>query len=132
MPQITSIVLADREATPVNHTFVLSTSANGVARLVNGVSGVPIGNEVVTISSRKSGSRYKSKAVIALPTVQTQTINGISVPVVVRQEFCEISFTVDETSTTQERKNLVGMAEALVKATQTALMDVFVNLNPPI
>lgn len=132
MPQITSVVLADRETTPVNHTFLPSTSPNGVARLVNSVSGVPIGNEVLTISSRKSGSRYKSKAVLALPVVQTQTVNGISVPVVVRSGFMEVTFTFDETSSTQERKNLVGMSEGLLKAAQTAVMDVFVNLNPPV
>lgn len=127
---MTAIALADREATPVTHTFNPSTPANGVARLINGASGVPLGNEILTVSTRKSGSRYKTKLVLTMPVVQTQIVSGVSTPVVVRVAYAEVNFTVEETSSTQERKNLVGLMANALSASQATLNDVITNLNP--
>ncbi len=129
MPSMTTISLADREVAPVTHVFTPSTPKNGVAKLINGASGVPIGNEVLTVSTREVGKRIKTKMVLSMPVVQTQTISGVSAPVVVRTAFAEVLFTVDDTSTLQERKNLVGLVEKALAAAQTTLNDVFVNLN---
>lgn len=130
MPSMTAISLADREVAPVTHVFQPSTPQNGVARLVNGVSGIPVGNESLTVSTRPSGRRIKTKMVLTAPVVQTQTINGISKPEVVRTGYAEVTFTFEDTSSLQERKNLVGMTYAALAAGQVTMNDVFTNLNP--
>lgn len=130
MPSMTTIALADREATPVTHTFQPSTPQNGVARLVNGISGIPVGNESLTVSTRPSGRRIKTKMVLTMPVVQTETISGVSKPVVVRVAYAEVVFTVEDTSSLQERKNLVGLTYAALASGQVTMNDVFTNLNP--
>jgi len=44
-----------------------------------------------------------------VPIVQTQTINGVSTPVVVRTGYAEATFSFDASSSEQERKDVVGM-----------------------
>lgn len=128
MPLMSNVVLADREATPTNHTFVPNTSVNGVLFMrARAVSGVPIEDKVLSISSRKAGKRDKDKFFLTVPVVQTQTINGVSTPVVVRRNSVEINFLFDESSTDQERKNLEGMAYSLLGAAQTQIVEVVVT-----
>jgi len=130
MPSMTAIVLADRETTPVNHTFTPSGIKDGVARFLNTATGVPVGFETLTSSMRQTGKRIKIKQVLQVPIIQTVTVNGVSSPVVVRSGFAETVFTFDETSTVQERKNLVGMQYASLGASQAMLNDLFTNLSP--
>lgn len=130
MPTMSNVVLADRETTPVNHTFVPNFAPNGVLYMRNRVSGVPIADEVLSISSRVSGKRMKDKFVLTLPVVQTQVINGVSSPVLLRRNTLDMTFTFDELSTDQERKNLMGMAYALLGTAQSQIVDIVVNRSP--
>lgn len=131
MPTMSTVVLADRETTPVNHNFVANNVVNGVAYLRNrAVSGVPIEDKVLSISSRQAGKRDKDKLVLTVPIVQTQTVNGISTPVVVRNGGFEINFFFDVTATDQERKNIMGMAYSLLGTLQSQIVDVVVNRSP--
>lgn len=131
MPTMSTVVLADREATPVNHSFVANNVVNGVAYLRNrAASGVPIEDKVLSISSRQAGKRDKDKIVLTVPIVQTQTVNGISTPVVVRNGGFEINFFFDVTATDQERKNIMGMAYSLLGTLQSQIVDVVVNRSP--
>lgn len=131
MPTMSTVVLADRETTPVNHSFVANNVVNGVAYLRNrAASGVPIEDKVLSISSRQAGKRDKDKLVLTVPIVQTQTVNGISTPVVVRNGGFEINFFFDVTATDQERKNIMGMAYSLLGTLQSQIVDVVVNRSP--
>lgn len=131
MPTMSTVVLADRETTPVNHNFVANNVVNGVAYLRNrAASGVPIEDKVLSISSRQAGKRDKDKLVLTVPIVQTQTVNGISTPVVVRNGGFEINFFFDVTATDQERKNIMGMAYSLLGTLQSQIVDVVVNRSP--
>jgi hypothetical protein len=66
---------------------------------------------------------------LSVPVVQTQTINGVSTPVVVRTAYADVNFTFDATSTTQERKNLVGMMADALAAGKVLVNGAIVDLE---
>jgi hypothetical protein len=122
MPQLTNLVLTDRAATPVNHTFTPKSKENGVA-VVSKSTGVPIGDPKYTISTGKTaGGRMKTTLKLSVPVVQTQTINGVSTPVVVRTAYVDATFSFSSDSSLQERKDAVGMFQSSLAAS-AALTD---------
>jgi len=125
----TNLVINDRAATPVAHTFSPDgDDANGV-HVFSEKTSVPAGNPRFTVSLRKSGGKYRAALRFQLPVVQTQTINGVSSPVVVRTAFIELSTTFDELSTDQERKDAVSFMEKTLAASQTQVNDLLVNVS---
>ena len=128
MPQLAPLVLKDRQATPVSHTFVPEDISSGVGALVES-TGVPIGDRRVTIAMKRTPDRRKPEFRLSVPVVQDQTINGITQPTVVRTAYVDIKFNFDATSSEQERKDVVGMAEEALKAATTLCNDVFVKLQ---
>lgn len=129
MPQLQNLVLSDRESTPVAHTFVPRDITGGVASVVES-TGVPIGENTVTVSLRKTPSgRYKAVIKGKFPIVQTQDVNGIESPVVVRTAYAELTFDFDQTSTEQERKNVVGMMEDALTSDEPLTNDVLTKLQ---
>lgn len=108
MPALTSLAVNDGEATPVAHTFVPQGLQGNVARLKES-DGTPIGDNILTISLRNTDTKYKGRAVLAMPVVVDETINGVVVPKVVRTAYAEVNFTFDQTSTEQERTNILVM-----------------------
>lgn len=128
MPQLQAISLNDRETTPVAHAFAPRDIKNGVGTVVRS-TGIPIGDESLTVSMRRASTRYRGKVTLSVPVVQTQTINGISTPVVVRTAYADVNFTFDATSTTQERKNLVGMIADSLAASKTLINGAIVDLE---
>jgi len=119
MPQLQNLVLTDRAATPVAHTFTPKSKENGVA-VVAKSTGVPIGDPKYTISTGKTAAgRMKSTVKLAVPIVQTQTINGVSTPVVVRTAYVDATFSFASDSSLQERKDAVGMFASSLASTAT-------------
>jgi len=133
MPAIQNIILTDRAGTPVAHTFVPESVQGGIGSVVEaGTSAV--GNKRFTISGRRDGSRkWKSKMTLTVPIVQTQVVNSISQDVVVRTGYATVEFSFDETSLSQERKDLISMlacalgANGSAATTKTLVEDVVVN-----
>lgn len=130
MPTLQNLVLTDRAATPVNHTFTPLDITNNVGTVVES-SGVPIGNNRVQVSltRTKDTGRYKGVIRYAFPVVQTQTINGVATPAIVRTSYADLTFTFDPTSTTQERKDVVGMVQSSLDAAKALTNDLLVNLQ---
>lgn len=128
MPQLQAISLNDRETTPVAHAFVPRDIKNGVGTVVRS-TGVPIGDESLTVSMRRANARYRGKVTLSVPVVQSQVINGVTTPVVVRTAYADVNFTFDATSTTQERKNLVGMIADSLAASKTLINGAIVDLE---
>lgn len=130
MPQLQNLVLADRTSpTPVNHTFTpVGINQQGVGEVAN-ISGVPVGYERVTVSMKKTNTRYRGQVRLTIPVVQTETINGIDRPVVVRTAYVDMNFSFDETSTEQERKNAIGMAADSLGASKVLINDSLVKLE---
>jgi hypothetical protein len=112
MPQLANLVLTDRATTPVAHTLIPRDITNGIGAVYES-SGVPIGELKFTVGVTKTASgRYKATARLQMPTVVDEIINGVSRPSVARTAYADLTFTFDETSTEQERKNLVGMLQS--------------------
>jgi len=129
MPQLQNLVLTDRAATPVAHTYTPLEISNGVGVVVES-SGVPVGNNRFSISLRKtSAGKYKVQLNLTLPIVQNETINGVTTPKVVRTGYAECTFTMDSTSTLQERKDLVGLLYSSLDPAKVLVNDTVTNLQ---
>lgn len=128
MPQLQNVVLTDRKSTPVDHTFTPLDISGGVGTVVES-SGIPVGQNRLTISQRVSNGRYRPSLRLQLPVVQNQTINGVSTPVVVRTAYVEVNFTFDQTSSIDERNDAVGMIASALQSDKTLINDTVVNLQ---
>lgn len=129
MPQLQNLVLTDRAGTPVNHTFVPRDIRGDVGTVIES-TGVPIGNSRYSVSLKKTPSgKFKATLNLAVPIVQTQTVNGVSAPVVVRSGYANCEFVFDETSTEQERKDVVGMFMSSLDSAKTLVDSVVTKLE---
>lgn len=129
MPQLQNLVLKDRASPAVDHTFT-PRAINGTVGEVVESTGVPVGDGRATIGLRRTPTgKYKAELRLAIPVVQTQTINGVSSPVVVRTAFANLDFTFDSTSTEAERNNIVGMMANALDPTKALVNDTVVKLQ---
>lgn len=129
MPAFSSFTANDRATTPVAHTFTpVSIDANGVASWKES-TGVPVGEKYFTLSNKLSNGKYRVKAVLKYPIVQTQTLNGVNSLVIVRTAYAELNLTFDATSSLQERVDTVGMLYNSMPASQTMLDGVLTGLG---
>lgn len=121
MPAAAPIVVNDRKATPVAHTFAPRGIQPGSALFVETAS-VPIGEATLTIRTRISAEKYHARLTMAVPVLVTETINGVSVPKVHRVSMADVNFRFENTSTLQERQDIVGMFANALAASQTVVM----------
>lgn len=129
MPQLQNLVVNDRAATPVAHTFIPRDIVDGVGTVVES-NGSPIGENTISVGLRKTPQgRYKAILKGRFPIVQTQVINGVSTPVVVRTAYAECSFNFEATSSEQERKDAVGMIANSLAASATLVNDTVTKLQ---
>ncbi len=130
MPQLQNLVLTDRTpVTPVAHTFTPSgITQEGVGTVVE-TSGIPVGEPRVSISSKKSGTKCTGELRLSIPVVQTETINGVSRPVVVRTAYAVLKTTFDVSSSEQERTNIIGMMADALGTGKTLVHDTLVKLQ---
>lgn len=130
MPQLQSVILTDRTpTTPANLTFVpRDIDANGVGTVVN-TPGVPVGEKRLTVSMKKRNSRYYGQVRLILPVVVTETINGVSRPVVARTAYVNVDVTFDEKSTEQERTDAIGLMSSALGTTKVLVNDALVKLE---
>jgi hypothetical protein len=130
MPQLANLVLTDRKATPVAHTYT-PRSIDGNVGMVAETTGTPIGDPRVTVSLGKptAQGRYKPQVRYTFPVVQTQTINGVSTPVIVRTSYVELNFSFDQTSSEAERNDIVGMVQSSLDASKVLINDTVVKLQ---
>lgn len=129
MPQLQNAILKDRASTPVNHTFTPRDIKGNVGELVES-QGVPVGENRLTVSLRKTANgRYKGVVKLAIPEVATQTINGVSTPVVVRTAYAEVNVDFSATSSEEERNNAIGMLHSALAPTVVLVNDTLVKLE---
>jgi len=130
MAQLQDLDLTDRAPTPVTHHFhPRDISRDGVATVIES-NGTPIGNSTFSVSVRQTPQgRYKATLKLSRPVLQTQTINGVSTPVVVRTNRATVEFDMDPASSTQERDDLEGMLADALGASQPLVHGTVVNLE---
>lgn len=124
-----NLVINDRATTPVAHTFSPDGDDTNGVHIFTEKTGVPAGDSRYTASLRRSNGKYKANLKLSLPVVQTQTVNGVSAPVIVRTAYVELTATFDALSTDQERKDAIGlMANSLLPA-QTQINSLLTGLE---
>lgn len=130
MPQLQSLILTDRTpTTPVNLTFVpRDIDAKGVGTVVNS-AGTPIGEKRCSVSMQKRSNRYKGEVRLALPVVATETVNGVSKPIVVRTAYVTLSADFAGESTEQERNDAIGMMASALVVSKTLVNDALIKLE---
>jgi hypothetical protein len=128
MPALTTLTVNDRATTPVAHVFTPRSLADGVTTLAE-TTGVPTGEKTFTISKRKSGTNFKCKLNFKYPVMVSETINGVVRQSVERTSYGTVELTFAETSSTQERKDTIGMIADSLAASKVIVNDTFVNLE---
>jgi len=126
----TNLVINDRAGTPVAHTYSPDGDDSNGVHLYSEKTTVPAGNP--RFSARlpaPSNGKYRPSLRLQVPVTQTQTIDGVSTPVVVRTAYVEVNFTFDALSSTQERADAVGLMVNALAAAQTQINDLVVNLS---
>lgn len=129
MPQLANLVLKDGAATPVNHTYAPRDITNGIATLEES-NGVPIANNRIAVAlTRTPQGRHKATLKGTFPVVQTQTINGVDSPVIVRSAYFDLTFSFSDTSTEQERKDVIALLASALKSDATVSYDMIAKLQ---
>lgn len=130
MPQLQTLVLKDRAATPVEHTFIPRDIVNGTGTVAES-SGIPLGDNRVAINlnRRSATGRFKPSVNFTFPVVQNQVVNGVSIPIVVRTAYATVTFNFDATSSEAERNNVVGMVQNALGADKPLINDTIVKLQ---
>jgi len=130
MPQLTTLVLKDRAATPVDHTFIPRDIVNGAGTVAES-SGIPLGDNRVAIAlnRRNASGRFKPTVNFTFPIVQNQVVNGVSTPIVVRTAYATLTFNFDSSSSEAERNNVVGMVQSALDPSKVLVNDTIVKLQ---
>lgn len=129
MPSIAPLVITDRATpTPVSHTFNPDGMPNGIAMLAERpTDGTSIGANTLGLSNRKTGTKVKGRLTLTLPIVQTETINGVSRPTIVRTAYIDLNVTFDKGASQQERDNAIGLLRSALDPAKALVFDTFVK-----
>lgn len=128
MAQAASFAVNDRKTTPVAHTFTPRRIETGLASFAEAAS-VPIGEPIITVRWRKSGTRFYQRVTLTVPALVTETVNGVPVPTVPRVALIDATFRFDDTSSEQERKDAVGMFANALASSVTVVDKTIVGLE---
>lgn len=127
MSALANVVINDRAATPVAHTFIPQGLVGTVATFVES-TGSSVSDPKLTIKWTESQTgRRRVTLTLRKPIVQTQTINGVSTPLKVREGEIVVTANFDPTSTEQERADCVGLMANAMASTQTLINDTLVK-----
>lgn len=142
MAAASNIVLADAQATPVNHTFIpLGPDANGVWWYEDQSASSPIGYNKISIElkrplSTKQGENSASRVARVKVAVHTpklevtsnNTVSGIApAPTISYTLRCQAEFILPERGALQDRKDIRKYMDFLMAA--TPVVDAVENLQ---
>jgi hypothetical protein len=129
MPQATTIVLTDGDST--DHSFTPEGRDANNVMLFKASNGVPIGDEKLSIGkSVTAQKRSKVSIRLASPVLATGAgDDGVARQVMTRVAYCDITFSFDGLSTTDERKNMRLMVSDLLGTGQTVSESIIDNLD---
>lgn len=133
MPAVTSFVLKDNAATPVNHTFLPNGKSDaGVFRFTE-YGSVPIGRNwaSLTFVEKNQGQYIDTELRVGMPLVRTQTVNGVSTPIVVATNTVSLRYHMSRLSDETERANLIAMTRSSQATDQAFLYDIWSKLLSP-
>lgn len=128
MPTLQSMILTDRTpGTPVAHTFTPKGLNGGVGIVTDKSGGVPFGEPRFAIGNRETQDRINTDVKFSVPVLATESINGVSRPIVLRSAYVTARFSFSRLSTEQERNDVVGMFASAFAPGVTLVNDVVVK-----
>ncbi len=110
MPDISTIVVPDAAATPVNHTFNKVKVVGDTAYFVEQSAASALGYWALTMTQRaplagQTEKVYRTKATLARPIVTSETINGIARPHLEYTLRSNVEHIIPVEATLQDRKD---------------------------
>lgn len=130
MPNLATVTLIDRKATPVSHVFLPRSSSVGKGICVEATaSGSAIGENQLSIFGSKNAVKQKGTLKLAFRKLVSQTVNGITTDVVIGNAYVNIDVTYDPIFTEAERNDIMGQAYSALAPTQVFIHDVLVKGN---
>jgi len=129
MPAFQNLILTDRAATPVAKTFapIERNTQTGVVTVAHSDDGSVLARKKLTLSTRKVNGKRKVRMLLQVPVVQTETINGIASPRVVREIYIDATFTIPDTSSDQEKKDAIGMFQSAFDSSKVLVNDTIIK-----
>ncbi len=111
MPTISTIVVPDAAATPVNHTFTKMKTNGDTAYFLEQSSGSALGYWPLTLTQRsplvgQTEKLYRSKLSLAIPVTSAEVINGVTRPRLEYTLRTNVEHIVPAEATLQNRKDL--------------------------
>lgn len=133
MAAIATLMLADAQATPVNHNFDPVNIVSDVSKWADRSGGIALGMPVVTFQVRqpsKASRNYKVSAKVVTPILEVtapSTATGIQpAPTKAYDLLMNVEFVLPERSSLQERKNILAYTKNLLAhATMTNAINNF-------
>lgn len=119
MPTISTIVVPDAAATPVNHTFTKMKTNGDTAYFLEQSNASALGYYPLTMTQRSplSGQTdkvYRSKFSLATPVVSAEVINGITRPKLEYTLRANVECIVPAEATLQNRKDLRKLVSGII------------------
>jgi hypothetical protein len=130
MVALANLVIADRESSPANHTFV-PMSRDGADSVKLREAGItPAGDAIITLTCRRlSDGGYRCSLKIEVPILATQVLGGVTTYIAQRKSLASLELRFAADSTLQERKNLVGYVSNALLAANTVVVDPLTKLE---
>ncbi len=111
----TTIIVADSQPTPVNHTFTPIKIDGEIAYWTNFAQSSAIGREQLSLKLTNTGAVRKVVVNLKMPRLITETINGVSVPSVPDFGMVKAELFVPETWTPEAAEDIIEMFANLFK-----------------
>lgn len=142
MPQATNIVVADAQATPVNHTFIpLGKDAVGVFWFEDQSQASPAGYWRISVDVKRppiaqpgqntAGRNFRVKLTVhepSLENVTNSTVSGVApAPTIAYNVRSHHEFVMPERASLQNRKDIAKMAPLVLQNAQ--IVTVLQNLE---
>jgi hypothetical protein len=127
MPAIGQISITDAATTPLAHVFDPVTTDGATGQLANRAASIPAGFEKLSLEMRQPGSptaAYRLVGKFSFPTVAP--VDGVDQ--VTRTSSVEFTFNFSQSSTAQDRKNYLKLAQNLLGHATVVTMGQ--NLEP--
>lgn len=135
MAAIANIILADGQATPVNHTFNPVRQEGDFSLWWDKVSGVQAGYSELTVQTNASNTESevnRLKIGLMVPTLETASTNASGFtpgPTRAYMSRANLEFIVPKRATLQERKDIYAYMAQILAA--TVFKNMVVDLDTP-
>lgn len=121
MAAFADMVLADGQATPVNHTFKARRIEGTLAKWQDISGGIAVGFPSLTVSSReplKNSPNFRVNAKVVVPVLETISGNNYAGVTAAPQKaydvVCDMSFIMPDRSTQAVRKDVLAYVKNLL------------------